>query len=274
MSTSDDDTVAVISIPGADFLRIIDHFQNCDINPGVKNVTIHVGVNDVMNANWVSESVLSDITRLIIHKFPNTAIFFSSILPPSYGPQRRMAATLNKAIEHFCYINNWGYINNTPFFTTSSGAPKKNLYKGQIHTSKLGSSFLAKNLKYPERTFEHTTPVSKQEQRNENPISERAQPSNVSRSVPAREGRNIAPVVSTSSYPSANSRTRHYEEEYPPLPPSHPVSSLTQTHSPSIPQATNRPTSSVLTHSVTDSVREDINSNSAYLNPQWFHELM
>ena len=116
-----------------------------DVNTLVKKVTVHVGINDVMNGHIIRTLAISDLTRAIRLKFPNASVCFSSIIPPSYGQQRFTAEESNNLLRSYCERNNIVFIDNSLFCSTRSGAPKKSMYGGdQIHLSKFGSSMLAK----------------------------------------------------------------------------------------------------------------------------------
>jgi hypothetical protein len=97
------------------------------------------------------------------------------------------------------------------FFTTSSGAPKKKLYNNQIHLSKLGTSFLAKNIKYPERT------VSVRNQ-NHAPLNTAHHITQTTLTAPKTKINTLG-VASTPRDTSSLRNDHLYDDkEYPPLP--------------------------------------------------------
>jgi hypothetical protein len=247
MCTGNDDIVTVLPFPGAGFSRLLQKVQNFDVNLDVKKTTIHIGINDVMNGSKISTGSISDLTSCIKRKCPNALVAFSSIIPPRYGHQRPMVEEGNQLIRSYCEKNNMIFIDNTPFFTTSSGAPKKNMYYNQIHTSTIGTSILAKNIKYPERTLDNKAPARAPRLLNSRNSSQQ----NTHTSAPyihqsrhhnliAANRPPLAPTTtgkSTAAKPliSLQHKDSSYKDEFPPLPSTNPQSGLTSSNHPARP---------------------------------------
>ncbi|XP_059168145.1 uncharacterized protein LOC131950121 [Physella acuta] len=122
MATDHYERVSVIALPGANFEKIRDVISSRSRDSNTTTVTLHCGVNDSLSNVRLSQANMLEIVRSITHKFPNATIRFSSIVPPCRG----------------------------------KGAPRQRLYSDSIHLTKIGSSILAKNIKYPQRAVSLT----------------------------------------------------------------------------------------------------------------------
>lgn len=156
MATDHYERVSVIALPGANFEKIRDVISSRSRDSNTTTVTLHCGVNDSLSNVRLSKANMLEIVRSITHKFPNATIRFSSIVPPCRGKGRQLIDINNRFLQSFCISYKYCFINNTPFFTAKSGAPRQRLYSDSIHLTKIGSSILAKNIKYPQRAVSLT----------------------------------------------------------------------------------------------------------------------
>ena len=69
----------------------------------------------------------------------------SSIVPPM-GRLKRTALVSNAALRAVCSREKVAVVDNTDAFTARSGAPRKHLYRDQVHPSDSGTNKLVSNL--------------------------------------------------------------------------------------------------------------------------------
>ena len=109
---------------------------------GVKNVAVHVGVNDCLAP--MSPIVTSQQWKTLLlncqHVFPSAKIKASGIVP---ARGRHTASTAirhsNTNLQAVCRDMGVMFVDHTPNFTAPSGAPKMALYKDAIHPNKKGT---------------------------------------------------------------------------------------------------------------------------------------
>lgn len=157
MYSSQNNAVSIISLPGASVDNLTDKVRKLHMNTEVRKTIVHTGINDTMGNRRIIVTQLRIlglmyVTQLRIlcdalqNTFPTTRILLSSTVPPRYRFQHHLADNNNTLMQSFCKREKLTFINHTPFFTSQTGARKKLLYTDQIHTSKLGTSLLAKNI--------------------------------------------------------------------------------------------------------------------------------
>lgn len=87
--------------------------------------------------------------------------------------------------------NNFSFVNNTIFFTSQAGAPKKRHYLDHAYTINLDSSLLAKNIKYPNRIQQTMTQRTTRSEAN----NSTADVSPETRNTPYRSTRIKSPIT-------------------------------------------------------------------------------
>ena len=120
---------------------------------GVKNVAVHVGVNDCLAL--LSPIVTSQQWKTLLlncqHVFPSAKLKASGIVP---ARGRHTASTAirhsNTNLQAVCRDMGVMFIDHAPNFTAPSGAPKMALYKDAIHPNKKGTVCLALSL-FPQK---------------------------------------------------------------------------------------------------------------------------
>ena len=105
---------------------------NIPRNREVRRVVIHKGVNTCKFA-VVTESMWRKLIRKLKHVFPEAAVLVSSIVPPM-GRLRKTVQVSNAALLAVCN-REVSVVNHTDAFTARSGAPRKHLYRDQLHPS-------------------------------------------------------------------------------------------------------------------------------------------
>jgi hypothetical protein len=153
MSRNDGEIVSVYSMSGAKLDDITDKINSLPLCQRTTMITVHAGINDSLRNAKISMSQLQALKSKIHRILPKSKIHISSIIPPCSGHQRSTVDYNNEVLRRFCARNDMLFIDNTPYFVARSGAPVKRLYKDQFHTNNQGSSTLALNIKYPERTL-------------------------------------------------------------------------------------------------------------------------
>ena len=122
----------------------IDWLANIPRNREVRRVVIHIGVNTCKFA-VVTESMWRQLIRKLKHVFPEAAVLVSSIVPPM-GRLRKTVQVSNAALLAVCNREKVSVVNHTDAFTARSGAPRKHLYRDQLHPSDGGTSRMVFNL--------------------------------------------------------------------------------------------------------------------------------
>ena len=123
----------------------------------VKNVAVHVGVNDCLAplSPIVTSQQWKTLTTNCQHVFPSATIKASRIVP---ARGRHTASTAiqhsNTNLQAVCRDMGVTFVDHAPTFTAPSGAPKMALYKDAIHPNSKGTVCLALNLS-PQKTTLH-----------------------------------------------------------------------------------------------------------------------
>ena len=94
---------------------------------------IHIGVNTCKFA-VVTESMWRQLIRKLKHVFPEAAVLVSSIVPPM-GRLRKTVQVSNAALLAVCNGEKVSVVSHTDPFIARSGAPRKHLYRDQLHPS-------------------------------------------------------------------------------------------------------------------------------------------
>ena len=133
-----------ISVSGLAIDDVNHWLANIPRNREVRRVVIHIGVNTCKFA-VVTESMWRQLIRKLKHVFPEAAVLVSSIVPPM-GRLTKTAQVSNAALRAVCSREKGSVVDHTDAFTARSGAPRKDLYKDQVHPSDSGTSRLVFNL--------------------------------------------------------------------------------------------------------------------------------
>ena len=109
---------------------------------GVKNVAVHVGVNDCLAP--LSPMVTSQQWKTLLlncqHVFPSAKLKASGIVPARGRHTASTAIKQSKTnLQAVCRDMGVMFVDHTPNFTAPSGAPKMLLYKDAIHPNKKGT---------------------------------------------------------------------------------------------------------------------------------------
>ena len=133
-----------ISVSGLAIDDVNHWLANIPRNREVRRVVIHIGVNTCKFA-VVTESMWKQLIRKLRHVFPEAAVLVSSIVPPM-GRLRKTVQVSNAALLAVCNREKVSVVNHTDAFTARSGAPRKHLYRDQLHPSDGGTSRMVFNL--------------------------------------------------------------------------------------------------------------------------------
>ena len=133
-----------ISVSGLAIDDVNHWLANIPRNREVRFAVIHIGVN-TCKFTIVTESMWRQLFRKLKHVFPEAAVLVSSIVPP----MRRLRKTVqvsNAAPLAVCNMEKASVVNHTDAFTARSGAPRKHLFRDQLHPSDGGMSRLVFSL--------------------------------------------------------------------------------------------------------------------------------
>ena len=152
-----------LSVSGLAIDDVNHWLANIPRNREVRRAVIHIGVNTCKFA-VVTESMWRQLIRKLKHVFPEAAVLVSSIVPPM-GRLRKTVQVSNAALLAVCNREKVSFINHTDAFTARSGAPRKHLYRDQLHPSDGGTSRLVFNLQLAtgarRRQAQHHLPSSR-----------------------------------------------------------------------------------------------------------------
>ena len=137
-----------ISVSGLTVDDLLHWLQNVPKCRDVQLLVVHVGVNTCW-VNTVTESMWRALLKLLKSVFPNAVVQLSSLIPPQgEHPLRKTVAASNAALVKACHSERVMLADHTDTFTTTSGAPRKALYRDALHPSPKGTMRLACNVKY------------------------------------------------------------------------------------------------------------------------------
>ena len=156
-----------ISVSGLAIDDVNHWLANIPRSREVRHVVIHIGVNTCKFA-VVTESMWRQLIRKLKHVFPEAAVLVSAIVP-TMGRLRKTVQVSNAALLAVSIREKVSVINHTDAFTARSGAPRKHLYRDQLHPSDGGTSRLVFNLQLAtgarRRQAHHHLPSSQPQQR-------------------------------------------------------------------------------------------------------------
>ena len=122
----------------------VNHWlANIPRNRKVGRVVIRIGVNTCKFA-VITVSMWRQLIRKLKYVFPGAAVLVSSIVHPM--GRLRTAQVSNSALRAVCSREKVSVVDHTGAFTARSGAPRKDLYRDQVHPSDSGTSRLVFNL--------------------------------------------------------------------------------------------------------------------------------
>ena len=139
-----------ISVSGLRVHEVTHLLANIPQSPNVRQAVFHVGINTCgLSETSVPESEWTSLLKLAKKAFPSAAIEVSSVILPKSGDPalRKWAFDSNAALEKCCQNLDCIYINNDIIFRTENGAPRKALYRDNIHPSFAGTKRLAFHIK-------------------------------------------------------------------------------------------------------------------------------
>ena len=123
--------------PGGLAIDDVNHWlANIPRNREVRRVVIHIGVNTCKFA-VIMESMWRQLIRKLKHVFPEAAVLVSSIVP-AMGRLRKTVQVSSAALLAVCSREKVSVVDHTDAFTAQSGAPRKDLYRDQVHPSDRG----------------------------------------------------------------------------------------------------------------------------------------
>ena len=139
-----------ISVSGLAVHELCHWLANIPKCPNVIQCVIHVGINTCgITSTSVPECEWSSLIKLAKKTFPNADISLSSIIPPKSGEPilKQSVTNSNAALKTCCAHMNCNFIDNNIIFKTANGAPRKALYRDNVHPSNLGTGRLACHIK-------------------------------------------------------------------------------------------------------------------------------
>ena len=146
------------------------------------------------------------LIRQLKHVFPEAAVLMSSIIPPM-GRLRKAVQASDGSPLAVCNRETVSVVDHTDAFIAQSGAPRKHLYRDQLHPSDGGTSRLVFNLQLStgarRRQACHRRPSSRPQQR-----QDPAQPQQRQEGVQQHHA--VRPSLLGPAPPGLNPCTQHH----------------------------------------------------------------
>ena len=145
-----------LSVAGITIEDMKHYLKNIPKQRNVKRIICHIGINSCWQGAILGKS-WTDLIKLLKSVFPESYLEFSSIVPPCGGHTLASAAAAsNDSLAEECARHDVHLHFHTPTFTTQSGAPRKALYRDQLHPSAKGTAKIAVAFKYANQPPVHT----------------------------------------------------------------------------------------------------------------------
>ena len=139
-----------ISEPGLAVHEACHWLANIPACPNVIQCVFHLGINTCgRTSTSIPSSEWSSLIKLAKKVFPNAQISFSSIILPRSGEPllKKSVNDSNHTLKLCCTKLECTFIDNDIIFRTANGAPRKALYRDNVHPSGLGTGRLACHIK-------------------------------------------------------------------------------------------------------------------------------